>query len=94
MTAARVGDVTFVGAPGELFVEPGLAIKRRSPSPFTYVLYNTNDYASYIPTREAYSQGGYEPNATLVGPGSAEIIVSTASTLTAELWGRRNGAAL
>ena len=25
MTAARVGDVTFVGVPGELFVEVGLA---------------------------------------------------------------------
>jgi hypothetical protein len=86
MTAARVGDATFVGAPGELFVEPGLAIKRRSPSPFTYILYNTNDYAGYIPTREAYAEGGYEPNATLVGPGGAEVVEETGLQLAGEIW--------
>jgi neutral ceramidase len=87
MTAARVGDVTFVGEPGELFVQVGLAIKRRSPSPFTYILYNTNDYASYIPTPEAYLEGGYEPNATLVGPGGAEVVEETGAVLAHEVWG-------
>ena len=86
MIAARVGNVIFVGEPGELFVEVGMALKRRSPSPFTYILYNTNDYCDYIPTREAYGQGGYEPDTTLVGPGGAEIVEETGLTLAEEVW--------
>lgn len=88
MTAARVGDVIFIGEPGELFVEVGLALKRSSPSPFTYILYNTNDYADYIPTRGAYAEGGYEPNTTLVGPGGAEVVEETGAALAEELWPR------
>jgi len=85
--AARLGDVVFVGVPGELFVEIGLAIKERSPASFTYILYNTNAYLSYIPTPRAYGEGGYEPNATLNGPESASIVEDAAARLTGTVWG-------
>lgn len=85
MTAATLGEAAFIGVPGEAFAQTGMAIKRGSPFPFTYILYNTNSYASYIPTREAYDQGGYEPNATLVGPGGAEIVEHTGTRMALDL---------
>ncbi len=54
------GDIAFVGIPGELFVEFGLEIKRRSPFPHTYIAGMANGCAGYIPTRQAFAGGGYE----------------------------------
>jgi hypothetical protein len=84
--AARLGDVILVGVPGELFVEIGLAIKKRSPAPYTYILYNTNAYLSYIPIPKAYEEGGYEPNATLSGPASAGIVEEAAVRVSERVW--------
>jgi hypothetical protein len=86
--AGRLGDVLFVGVPGELFVEIGLAIKKQSPAPYTYILYNTNAYLSYIPVPKAYEEGGYEPNATLSGPESAAIVEEAAVRISRGLWSR------
>lgn len=87
--AARLGDVVFVGVPGELFVEIGLSIKKRGPAPFTYILYNTNAYLSYICTPEACEEGGYEPNATLNAPESAAIVEEAAARLMYRVWSER-----
>lgn len=52
--------VALVGAPGEVFVELGLEIKRSSKFPYTFVLGLANGYLGYIPTSAAFDQGGYE----------------------------------
>src|SRR5206468_10816804 len=41
--ALRIGDLALVSAPGELFVELGLAIKQQSPFEQTLVLELAND---------------------------------------------------
>ncbi len=56
----RLGDLGIVGLPGEIFVEIGLEIKRRSPLPYTIVVELANDWHGYIPTKKAMSEGGYE----------------------------------
>jgi hypothetical protein len=56
----RIGEVAFVGVPGELFVEIGLAVKAASPFPVTLVSGYTNGIYFYIPTAAAFAQGGYE----------------------------------
>ncbi|MBC7287851.1 MAG: hypothetical protein H5T86_07370 [Armatimonadetes bacterium] len=58
--AIRIGDVGIVGLPGEVFVEIGLAIKRRSPFPRTLVVELANDWLGYIPTDKALQEGSYE----------------------------------
>lgn len=61
----RIGDTALVGMPGELFVELGLALKAESP--FGQTLINTlcnGIPGTYICTRQAYEQGGYEPRIT------------------------------
>ena len=47
MQALRIGDLALVSAPGELFVELGLEIKRRSPFGQTMVLELANDSVGY-----------------------------------------------
>jgi hypothetical protein len=68
-----VGDVAFVGIPGELFAELGMEIKRRSPFRYTYVVGIANDYIGYLPDNEAYNYGGYQtwagPNYSMPGTG-------------------------
>lgn len=86
--AARIGPLAIACNPGELFVEHGLSIKRRSPFPHTVVSELTNDLIMYQPTREAFAQQGYE---TLVGPNriameGVEQIVETAVELVEALW--------
>jgi hypothetical protein len=84
----RVGSVAIVGLPGEPFVEGGLRIKLASPTFPTYVVHNTS-YAAYIPTREAFTRGGYETRAGLIAkfePEALDQIVETASRMLRELF--------
>jgi neutral ceramidase len=88
ISAARIGPFAIASNPGELFVEHGLSIKRRSPFRHTVVSELTNDLILYQPTREAFAQQGYE---TLVGPNRVamegiERIVDTAVELVEVLW--------
>jgi neutral ceramidase len=83
--ALRIGDLALVSAPGELFVELGLAIKQQSPFGQTLVLELANDSVGYLPTRRAYEEGAYEPEASLFGPGVGEQIAETALGLLERL---------
>ena len=60
---ARIGDLALVSAPGELFVELGLAIQvGLLKAGYRAVLISgySNGNIGYIPTRSAYLKGGYE----------------------------------
>lgn len=87
--AMRLGDVAFVGLPGEIFVELGLAVKRASPYAHTVVntLCNGSIYG-YVCTEAAYSQGGYEPRLKVfnrITPGTGERLAELASELLQRL---------
>jgi hypothetical protein len=86
--ALRIGSVGIVGLPGEGFCEMGLAIKQASPAKHTIVIELANDAVGYLPTREAYDQGGYEvtPGATLYAPGCGERLVESASRQLKDLF--------
>ena len=66
----RVGDFILVTFPGELPVEIGLNIKRRSPHEFTFVAGVTNGYIFYTPTVEQLKNRGraQEDTDCLVAP--------------------------
>ncbi|MCF6175269.1 MAG: hypothetical protein L3J71_05850 [Victivallaceae bacterium] len=72
-----IGDIAFVGVPGELLCEPGLEIKWHSPFRKTFILYNSTDYLSYITPDNFYLQGGYEAETSHLEPEAAFDIVST-----------------
>ena len=82
MTVVTVGDLAFVGIPGELFVELGLAIKAAPHFAQTFIAGYCNDLIGYIPTHAAYPEGGYEIDTTRIAAGSGETIVETALVLS------------
>lgn len=84
--AIRLGrDLTIVVLPGEVFVEHGLAIKQASPFKQTIVIELANDNVAYVPTKEAFEQGSYEPTNSRVAPGGGEMLVESAARLLREL---------
>ena len=58
MMGLRVGEFVLVTFPGELSVEIGLNIKKRSPHKFTFVAGVTNGYIYYTPTAEQLKNRG------------------------------------
>ena len=88
MNAARIGPLGIATNAGELFVEWGLSVKKRSPFPHTIVSQLTNEWIGYEPTAQAFQHEGYE---TLVGVNfvpleGIETLVDTAVELLQELW--------
>jgi neutral ceramidase len=81
----RLGDVAIVGLPGEVFVELGRAIKKESPFPVTFIVELANDNIGYIPTTEAFAQGGYEPTSSILSPGAGEKLAAKAVELLRKL---------
>lgn len=86
--AIRIGDLALVGLPGENFAESGLEIKRRSPARHTLVAGLANDAIGYLPRREAFEQGGYEPTvgSTRYEPGAAERLAESAVSQLEQLF--------
>lgn len=55
----RVGDAAICCNPAELYVEFGLAMKKRSPARVTLIAELADGYVGYVPTPEAIRHGGY-----------------------------------
>jgi neutral ceramidase len=85
MTLVTIGNLAFVGIPGELFVELGLALKANPHFARTFVAGYCNDLIGYIPTRAAYPEGGYEVDTARIAAGSGETIVDTALSALAAM---------
>lgn len=90
--ALRIGDIAIVGLPGEVFVEYQLRIRECSPFAHTLVLAYANGNIGYVPTADAFPQGGYEVDTairyygtTMLTPDCEEIVVDGACELLAEL---------
>lgn len=78
-------DLAVVLLPGEVFVELGLAIKRRSPFRHTLVIELSNDNPAYIPTEKAFKEGSYETVNSRIEPGGGEKLVEAAVDLLTRL---------
>ena len=53
-------DIAIAANPSEFFVELGMAVKAQSPFKHTLVSTLTNGNVGYVPTRQAFVDGGYE----------------------------------
>ena len=78
-------ETAIVGLPGEIFVELGLAIKKRSPFKNTIIMTVCNDKTSYVPTKKAFTEGSYEVTNSIIKAGGGEILVETAVKLLNEI---------
>jgi hypothetical protein len=67
----RINDTIIWSAPVELFCEIATTIRDHSPFTQTFYFGYTNGWIGYLPTKEAFAEGGYEPK-TSVFTGAAE----------------------
>jgi hypothetical protein len=77
----KIGNLYFVGLPGEIFVEIGTGIKEQSGIENLFPVSLTNGSVGYVPIAIAYDQGGYESNSTSFAKGSGEILQDAALEL-------------
>jgi hypothetical protein len=89
LNAIRIGSLAILFLPGEPFVEIALEIEEASPFEHTIVVGYSENNIGYIPTEEAFIQGGYE-----IGPGkwsclekgADKVIYANALQLLEELY--------
>lgn len=59
ISGVRLGEIAFIGIPGEPFASIGMDIKAASPIPLTVVNACTNGYEGYYPDEDSYNELGY-----------------------------------
>ena len=57
----RVNDTVLWGSPVELFCEIALEVRRDSPFRHNFFFGYMNGWLGYLPTAQAFRDGGYEP---------------------------------
>ena len=62
-----------------------LDIKRKSPFKHTFVSELANDSIGYIPTAEAFKEGGYEPTVSVLKPDAGTKLTQAAIKLLKKL---------
>jgi hypothetical protein len=83
-------DLAWVALPGEIFVELGLDVKKRSPFKQTMIVELADGAIGYIPTKRAFTEGNYEPTSARCASGSGEMLVDAAVKLLNELHSTSN----
>ncbi|NPV48437.1 MAG: hypothetical protein HPY69_15975 [Armatimonadetes bacterium] len=81
--ALRIGDLAVLGFPAEYFVEYGLELRERSPVPHTLVVELANDAIGYVPTPQAFDEGGYEGTSARFGRDTGPRLAEAALELVA-----------
>lgn len=85
LTGIRMGDVAFVGIPGEPFTAIGRGIKAGSPFAVTCPCCLTNGAEGYYPSQDAYDEGGYEARSSRFKSGIAELLTNESIALLNDL---------
>jgi hypothetical protein len=80
-----LGDVGIVALPGEIFVELGLEIKKKSPFKHTFILTLSNNSIGYIPNADAFEYGAYEVEVSEIAKGQGERLVESSLRLLEKL---------
>ncbi len=81
LTVMGFGNVTFVGFGGEAFTAYGEAMRKLAPEKFVVCAVCANGYEGYLPTEEAFEQGGYEAKSSLFTPTLEKEILTAAESI-------------
>jgi hypothetical protein len=63
-----INDTLIWAAPVELFCEMATAVRNSSPFAHTFYFGYTNGWLGYLPTADAFAEGGYEPKTSPFTP--------------------------
>ncbi len=84
ITSLDLGIAKTLHLPGEPFIEYQLAAQKASAAKPICVAGHGDGGCGYIPTADAYLQGGYEPTVALSSPEMETILLKTINTLLKE----------
>jgi len=85
LTGVQVGEVCFVGIPGEPFTDVGVGIKETEGWSMICPCALVNGDMGYFPMKSAYDEGGYEARTSPYKSGVAEKIIEGGRELLKEL---------
>ena len=85
MQVVSIGDVCFVGVPGELCCELGQEIKWHSPFRRAWIAYNSTGYLSYIGHVGMLVAGGYEGGSQRITARGGLALLNAAADAMFEL---------
>lgn len=85
VSAVQIGNVAFVGVPGEPFTSIGRAVKEASPMDMTVFTALTNGGDGYFPDAIAFSEAGYERTASPFAHDCAQILIDAGNAAIAEM---------
>ncbi len=89
--AIRLGNALILTFPGEVFLEHAHSALEGAPFEDAMIFGLANDYVGYIPTREAFEEGGYEIKTSYVSsrfaPCAGEALVEACQRLIGKLVG-------
>ena len=73
-------DTAIWTAPLELFCEVSMGVRDRSPFPYTFYFGYANGWLGYLPTKEGFARGGYEPRVSAFTPQGGEDLAHAVVT--------------
>ena len=85
VSAIAVGDLAFVGLGGEPFSYYAEAIRNGAPDKLVITMTCANGFEGYLPTEEAFREGGYEATASAFTPDLESQCVGAAVELLKNL---------
>ncbi len=89
LAAVALGDAAWIHLPVELFASFGLAIRERSPFPWTRVIGYTNGHLGYVADEAAHRDGVYEASASRLDAWGGQVLVDAAVELLQSLASER-----
>lgn len=85
----RIGDLALASTPGEMFVQLGLEIKRKSIALHTFVVELANGWVGYLLNSGGFNEGGYEAHPgpwTKVSEKAGQMLADKAVEFISDLW--------
>lgn len=79
-----IGEVIFIGFGGEPFTKYAANVREKAKDLYVIAACLANGAAGYLPTEEAFSQGGYEVNAGKFSPCLEKDLTDCAAQLLTE----------
>ena len=85
ISGLKIGNVAFLGIPGEPFTEIGVKIKEAEGYSMIMPMALTNGSLGYFPNSDAFKEGGYEARTSSYTPIVADEIIKCGKEILAEL---------
>lgn len=85
LAGLKIGDVAFIGIPGEPFTDIGVGIKKINGWKMILPCALVNGSEGYFPMKSAYDEGGYEARSSRFKSGVAEIIIEEGKQILSDL---------